>query len=246
MSDLAVFRPARFARLLAADAMNVGRDPVLMFAIAMSVLPVIGFAFWRVDLDAAAQAAFGIESFSRFVVPIALVLPSVLVGWVTGFLLIEDRDDGLSPAFEVTPIGRRGFYIYRVSVTALLAAALTLAGMPVLIPGASWPMTLLLAGLIGLEAVAAAVILPVFARNKVEGLALTKLTNIATVIPLVALVPSPLRYAAGLFPSYWIGELTGLAPEPALPPLVAILVAIAVHLAAAALVLHAAGRRARR
>ncbi len=38
----------------------------------------------------------------------------MLIGWVTGFLLLEDRDDGPLLAVDVTPIGKCGFLAYRV------------------------------------------------------------------------------------------------------------------------------------
>ena len=58
------------------------------------------------------------------------------------------------------------------------------------------------------EAVIAAALLPALARNKVEGLALTKLTNIMAVVPLLALLPSPWRFAARAGAKLLAGEMT--------------------------------------
>ena len=59
-----------------------------------------------------------------------------LIGWVTGFLLLEDRDEGTLLALDVTPVGKSGFLLYRVGVTATLAVALTLYAWPLVIPEA--------------------------------------------------------------------------------------------------------------
>ncbi len=97
--------------------------------------------------------------------------------------------------------------------------------------------------LVAIEAVLAATLLPAIARNKVEGLALTKLTNIAGVVPLLAIIPSPWRLLGGLLPTYWIGEMLGLSTVEPLPVALALGLAIAVHLGFAALLFRVLARR---
>ncbi len=231
MSALAIFAPRRFGRMLLSDAMNVGRDPMLLFAIALSILTSVAFHLGRGAMDQAALAAFGVAAFSRYVAPVALLVPAFLIGWVTGFLLLEDRDDGPLLAIDVTPVGKGGFFAYRATVTALVTAAVTLLGLRLVVPDAGAGEALLILLLVPAEAVIAAVILPAVARNKVEGLALTKLTNLASVVPLLAILPSPWRLLGGVVPSYWIGEMLALSGEPPLPFAVVAAAAVAVHLA---------------
>ena len=242
MSALSILAPRRFVRLLVADAMNAGRDPMLLLAIALSLAPALAFYFGREPMNEMALSTFAIADFERFVAPIALVVPAMLIGWVTGFLLLEDRDDGPLLAVDVTPVGKGGFLAYRIIATILVTAAITLYAAPLVVPQAGWGTAALLALLIGAEAALAAVVLPAIARNKVEGLALTKLTNLASIVPLIAVVPSPWRYLAGVVPSYWIGELLQLSGMSYLPlPAVAAL-AIAAHLGAAAALFWLLGR----
>ena len=54
----------------------------------------------------------------RYLAPIVFVLPALLIAWVTGFLMLEDRDDRALLALDVTPPGKAGFLAYRVTVTA--------------------------------------------------------------------------------------------------------------------------------
>ncbi len=63
---------------------------------------------------------------------------------------------------------------------------------PLIVPDLSLWLQVLIAILVAAEAVISATILPAFARNKVEGLALTKLINIAAITVLLAAIPSPL------------------------------------------------------
>ena len=209
MRARSVFAPRRFMRLLLSDAMSIRRDPMLALAIALSTTPALAMLRARERMDVAALERLGVMDFSRYVAPVALLIPAFVIGWVTGFLLLEDRDDGPLLAVDVTPVGKVGFLWYRVTATAAVVLVLTL--------GASITVTPQLgAGRRLAAAVLAAIILPAVARNKVEGLALTKLTNLASIVPLLAMVPSPWRYAAGIIPTYWLGEL--LAP-PELRPL---------------------------
>lgn len=244
MSALAVLAPRRFGRLLAGDAMNVARDPMLLFAAGMSLLPALALHYAQPALDAGAAAAFGLADASRLIVPMALTIPAVLVGWVTGFLLLEDRDEGTLLALDVTPIGKSGFLAYRSIVTALLGAGVTLYAWPLLLPGAPLPLALALAVVVGLNAVGAAVALPAFARNKVEGLALTKLVNLLSLAPLLAAVPSPLRYLGGILPTYWIGELTGLSEVAPLPLPATVALGLGTGAVAVLLLFRRLGRRA--
>jgi fluoroquinolone transport system permease protein len=169
-------------------------------------------------MDAAALAAFGLPDVSRYVVPVCLVLPAVLLGWVTGFLLLEDRDEGTLLAVDVTPVGKSGFLAYRTGVTAVLALGVTLYAWPLVMPAQDALTALLIAMLVALSAIGFAVVLPAVARNKVEGLAVTKLANLLTVAPLLAAIPSPWRFLASPLPPFWLGELlrlTDVTPAPA-------------------------------
>lgn len=135
MSALAIFVPRRFIRLMVSDAKNIARDPMLIAVSGLSIGPAAGFWFGRAAMDDAALGAFGIAQVSAYLVPVVLVLPALLIGWVTGFLMLEDRDDGALPALDVTPPGKAGFLAYRVTVTAGVAAAVTLFAAPLVIPG---------------------------------------------------------------------------------------------------------------
>ena len=76
------------------------------------------------------------------------------------------------------------------------------------------------------HAVLTALFLLAFSANRVEGLALTKLINLALLAPLAALIAPPWRYLAAIVPAFWIGEMAGLSPAT-LSPLPATLLALA-------------------
>jgi hypothetical protein len=55
--------------------------------------------------------------------------------------------------------------------------------------------------------------------------------NLAILAPLVAIVASPWRYAAGIVPSYWIGEMLGVSDAAYLAPPAVVAIAGAIHAA---------------
>ncbi|MEQ1899928.1 MAG: hypothetical protein ABL866_04265 [Devosia sp.] len=234
MSVLAIFAPRRFWRLLASDAMNISRDPMLMFAFVLSVLPGVGLFLGREAIDAA-SGTWGIAELHRYFVPVVLVMPAILIGWVVGFLLIEDRDDGPLLAVEVTPVGKGGFMAYRLAVGAVLAAIITALALLLLLPQASPWLQLVLLATVPIDTALVALALLALARNKVEGLAVTKLTNFAAIAPLVAAVPSPFRVVAGVVPTYWIGELLHLGGDATFQPWITAAGLVAAHGAAVVL-----------
>jgi hypothetical protein len=243
VNAIPVFSPRRFMRLMAADAMNVARDPMLALAVVLSTLPAALWLFWAHEIDAAALSAFGIADFLRYAAPVALLMPAFLIGWVTGFLLLEDRDEGPLLAIDVTPVGKIGFLAYRVSAAALIVLLLTCGATRIIVPHLGPGPGIVAALLAAAATVLGTVVFPAVARNKVEGLALTKLTNLASLAPLLAIIPSPWRYLGGVVPTYWLGELLHLSPLSPLPLPLVLIFAAASHLLVGALLFARFRRR---
>jgi hypothetical protein len=224
-------------RLLTADAVNVLRDPVLAVALIFSIAPALVFALGHIAADAALADYFGVVGLTAYAVPIMYVLPAYLVGWVAGFLLIEDRDDGPLMALEVTPMGKSGFLAYRLGLAGLVTFIVGLLAAWLLVPQAGPGLAIILSILMAVEAAIVALLLVAFAGNKVEGLALAKIINLGAIAPLAAFAPWPWRYAATPFPSFWIGELLSGRVMTGL------LIGVPIHLVVAFLAYRLAVRR---
>lgn len=233
MSMTTVFKPTRLRSLLIADAKNIARDPTLIFAILLAIAPAIGFFIWRPQINQAAFNAFGLEDAIHWSLPFLLSLPAFLIGWVIGFLLLEDRDEHTLLALDITPVGKGGYMLYRVALAMVLTFIVTLIGICLLLPQTSWPVIIGLALLVAIEGACAAFILPAVARNKVEGLAVTKLTNLFAVASMLTLIPSPWRYLAGFIPTFWFGEALQISSHQYLPLPVIFALAFITHMGAA-------------
>ncbi len=239
------FTPRRFATLFESDARNITRDPTLLYVIVLSILPAVLGYFFRDWINSAVQSQFGLAGIFEMVLPMFLCIPAFLIGWVTGFLFLEDRDEGPLLAVDVTPLGKRGFMVYRVAVTAAVTFVVTLFGCALLLPEHGVATALVLAVTVTFEAIGIALALPALARNKVEGLALIKVANVFSMAALLALVPGPWRFLGAWIPTFWVGELVLNAPDfPATLFFVDAALGIATHLAAVLLLYRLQARRA--
>lgn len=228
MSRVRAAWPLRMLRLMSGDAVNIARDPMLMIAIVLSLAPLAALHFTGPAVSDWGRAAFGVPDLARILAGVAFVMPASLVGWVCGFLLLEDRDEGTLTALDVTPMGKSGFVVYRVTVSAFATMLISALAWPLLVRDLPAVEGLTVAVLVGVETALIAMALPALARNKVEGLALTKLLNLLSLAPLAVLLPTPFRLLAWVVPSTFVGELLGLA-APLAPTAVLIAFALAVH-----------------
>ena len=218
--------------LLRGDARNLVRDPMLALITALPL--VIGLVFrltapWLAELLddwVDLRASFGL--LTAFLV---LTAPMML-GWVVGFMLLDDRDEQVLAAVMVTPLGKAGFLRYRMAlpVVASFVAALVVVPLCALV---EVPLVRLMAvsALAALEAPMLALVLAAFAGNKVEGMALGKGLSLLNVAPFTALlVPMPWQLIAGVVPQYWVAKLVLISDEASTP--------VFWSMAAVALVVH--------
>ncbi|MBV7380443.1 hypothetical protein [Maritimibacter dapengensis] len=234
MTSLSIFSPRRLAQLIASDWTNTRRDPTLLFVALFAAMPALLIWYFRAGIDRLGADMFGLAALSDWIVPIVLTLPPLMLGWVIGFLFLEERDDGPLAAISVTSVGRQGMLAYRVSLAWTLSAIMTYLGAVLLLPASGFAVHLALAVIVGLEAIIVTTLLPAFAKNKVEGLALTKLFNIGSIVPLAALIASPVKYLAGIVPTFWIGEAL-YADSALMPQAVALGIGLLVHVLAVGL-----------
>lgn len=147
-----------------------------------------------------------------------ICLIPMLTAMITAFLLLEERDEGISVFYQVTPtagysymVARVGFpMVWTIGVTIIITIIFGLSGLSV--------MMVLCCSLIStLMGIALAMMVVTMAGNRVEGLALSKLMGVS-ILGLVAVwtIPAPYDYLTAFLPSFWIGKIIveGLMPLP--------------------------------
>lgn len=210
----------RYRALLVNDLRQIRTDPVLMASLIGPVLLILISRYALPPLLEWVEQAYGLSlsQYMAFAAAFMLVILPVLIGSLTGLLMLDDRDENMIAYFAVTPLVRIGYASYRLLLPSLLTLLMgTLyvltSGMVELRFAAVYTVILLF-----LEAPLIAICLTVFASNKVEGLAMTKAASLLFAGPVVAyFVPEPWSYAGVLIPTYWTAQayLAGLADASA-------------------------------
>ena len=206
----------KFLTLALGDLKNVSRDsfliliyciPIFIALLFRFVVPVIAdFVVQWVDLTV--HYAF-IMSFLAFLTP-------SFVGMVMGFMLLDERDEDILSYMAVTPLSKSGYLLYRIVSPMIISFVIMylilfiahLTPIPVI---RLIPVGILAA----MEAPMLALFLAAFANNKVEGLAVYKLTSMIFLAPFVGyFVKSNWAYLAGILPPFWVSKAFLVSFEP--------------------------------
>jgi fluoroquinolone transport system permease protein len=207
--------------LLFTDLRKLARDPVLLVG---ALLPVVLAVVLRVGVPALelvlATAGFDLGPHATTIAAGALVISVMMAGWIVGFMLLEERTQQMLTALGVTPLTRRGFLLWRLSLPIAIAllGGLLLVGLGR--TGITDPSRALAAvALLAVWAPGFALMLVAFADNEVEGLALAKFGGLVSMLPLVTLyVDGPWVWLAGVLPPFWAVQLLAGGPWWLLAP----------------------------
>ena len=134
--------------------------------------------------------------------PLMLCFAGVMV-------VLEELDDGTATYLMVTPLGKSGYLASRLVVLTALSVVYEIALMAVFtLSGMLLWMNALSALVNALVSVSVAMLVIGFARNKVEGMALIKLSGFFILGYLGAyFLQGPVQYLAGVLPGYWLGRM---------------------------------------
>lgn len=192
------------------DLKNIGRDVTLLLTFCVPVLMTLLYVFGIPPLETflLERFSFSLEDHRPLVVALMLTMTPLTLGMVTGFLLLDDRDEGLLRLFAVTPLGTSGYLGYRIFSPAGICFLFSclIAG----VAGGSTVSVLLHMPaflLCSLSAVLMTLLMAAFAGNKVEGLAVGKAAGVLFLVPLVAYVTGPTwKWLLAWAPPFWAAE----------------------------------------
>jgi len=190
------------------DIKIVLRDPILLL---VSIVPiflvfVVRFIVPAANIFIRKHIEFDLSAHYSFITGYFSLLTPLMFGMIAGFILLDERDEHILAYISVTPVTKKGYIFYRLSVPVLIGfffsfIMFAFSGLCKF----HFAETIPLAVLIALEAPIMTLFLAVFAGNKVEGLALSKVMNILTLAPFIGYIfNSNWTLIAGISPPYWI------------------------------------------
>jgi fluoroquinolone transport system permease protein len=190
------------------DAKSIGRDALLRWIILLPLLIALLARWFLPAILQRIESLLALDLLAYYpplMAYVLLLLVPNLIGFVTGFLLLDQRDDRTLVALQVTPLSLNGYLAYRLTMPVLLSLFLTLLVLPLSgLVSLSFPLLFLVA-------LSAAPMAPIFAlalaalsQNKVQGFALMKVSGIVLLPPLAAyFIQSNWHLLLGLVPTYW-------------------------------------------
>ena len=197
------------AKILTFDFRLIRKDPMLLM---ITFVPVI---FWLLlEFAFPLLASFllnkwGIEITPYFRQVFVFFLPIIplLFGMVYGFILLDERDEGIIAAISVTPYGKTGYLQTRMLFPVIYSfCAMVIFNYALHNPLQLQPAKLLLiAALLSADAPIILLFLGAYAKNKIEGMAITKLFNLLMVAIIIDfIVPPPYNWIGGISPFFWV------------------------------------------
>jgi fluoroquinolone transport system permease protein len=198
-----------FKTLGAGDFKAIKRDSMLSWLVLMPVILalLIRILVPRLTVWLFETWNFDLTPFYPVIMSAVFILAApVMFGFIIGFLLLDERDDGTLTALQVTPLTLNRYLVYRAG----LPIVVTMIMIPLLFPMTNlmtMPANALVAIAVvaGLEAPIFALLMAAYAENKVAGFALMKGMNLIIGLPLLAYFFQGTIWEVllAIIPTYW-------------------------------------------
>lgn len=150
------------------------------------------------------------------------IMPSYMFCFASAMVMLSERDENMAGYMAVTPLGKTGYMLSRLVLPAAISIPLSILLTDIFsLTGWNYSMLLGAALLMSLLSVAIALFIFSFSRNRVEGMAMGKMSGlilIGLVVPFFVL--TDVQYLVSFLPSFWAAkfcmEENGLFMIPAL------------------------------
>jgi fluoroquinolone transport system permease protein len=187
------------------DVLNVVRDPLLRWMVIMPFIMAIILRLLIPELTKWAAPFVDIVPFYPMIMALIIVFVPLMYGVCIGFLLLDERDEGMLTALKVTPVSMASYLSYRTMVPMMLSIVSTLIAYPIVGLTGIDPLVLVIITIVSsFEAPLFALIFANFAENKVQGFAIQKMLGGIMTIPILAYLIDPKwEMIFWIFPTYW-------------------------------------------
>ena len=192
---------------------QIRADSMLLFMCFIPLLIAAVFRFGVPFLETTLRSVFEAASilsgcYLLFDLFLTAFTPFFLV-FISAMVMLSEIDDNIAAYLAVTPVRKRGYLISRFLYPALLSVlvSVVLMSLCALTDWTVWNM--LLACLLSvLLCIPVAMLIVVFSHNRVEGMALAKLSSLVLFgLPVPFFIQSGFQYLFAWLPSFWIAKI---------------------------------------
>ncbi|WP_042141903.1 ABC transporter permease [Paucisalibacillus sp. EB02] len=186
--------------LVISDAKNVLRDPLMLLVLGapLYLFIVVKYGIPFVDNQLEKYTYFQLMDHFYLITCFIVLIAPMMVGMLTGFLLLDEKDDGILNYMDITPMKRTGFIGYRITIPLIISFVISFVLVILFLMGdglVNWGLLLLTLTVVSLLGPLITMYLASFCKNKVEGITYVKLISIFSIGPIVTY----------MFESWWTG-----------------------------------------
>lgn len=219
------------------DLKQILRDPVMAIMLFAPLILITVFKLLIIFLIPYINNKTGLNLslYSQYILAFVLLVSTGMLGIVTGFMMLDDRDGNIVQLMSVTPLGRGGYLVNRLllaSFASCIYCFLSCYGLSVV----KLPLytILFLSALSALYAAITGLLIYTGAKDKVNGLTFAKALNALVLFAFTDLFSLPwLTVISWFFPAYWIAAIIKTPHH-----LITYALAILVHIAWLALLIR--------
>lgn len=192
----------KLAKLIESDLKLIYRDKTLL---SFLILPIILIFVFKFLTPLLIEKIPMLEEYRTLIAMFASIQTAIMFGFVTSFLILDEKDENVMQVIRVLPISSSYFILYRLLFATVFSS--TAAFFMISFTGIANPGTfsaVLLSILYGLTAPTISLIIATYAKNKVEGMAYFKGVDLLLMLPLASFfVGSSISLVFSILPTYW-------------------------------------------
>ncbi len=207
----------KYLHLLKTDFKNITKDKMIFMMLVYPLMIMLIFGLiLPLIIETATDDTDNIEFVMNIITVFAVGLGSFIYGFMFGMLLLEDVDSKVINGICTSPIGAKGYIIYKsilVYVLSVIGTIVILVSLPAINStyyeniGRIETLQLIVFSISSsLFAPISGMLIALISKNKVAGFMSGKTMALALFVPVLLMLESfqgALQYALGIFPNFW-------------------------------------------
>ncbi len=195
-------------RILKHELKNIFRDKMYMF---LAIYPIIMAIIAYFLVPYLEENSPGLAA--QIVVLVFILLNGFMFGAITGFTLLDDKDDQVLLSLKITPISVKYYVLMKLVISYLLGiiATFTLLLLSGFLASSNLLDITYIIILAPLQGPLFALLINSLASNKVEGFVIMKLSGIILLIPIASLfITKWTELFLGIIPGFWTSRIISM------------------------------------
>jgi fluoroquinolone transport system permease protein len=188
------------------------KDGMLLAVCFASILAGVFFRFAIPNLETLLCSFFAVSSilqpYYRLFDLLLMILTPYMICFASAMVMLDEHEQQLTRYLSVTPLQTRGYLVSRLAIPAVTAGFISL-GVLKLFHLTTWTVgqQVAMSVLCSLTAIIAGSVIFSLSRNKIEGMAMGKLSSLLLLgLPIPFLFHDNFQYLFSFLPSYWMAR----------------------------------------